>query len=460
MSRLTAILKPKKDVDMTCGPIVPHLIRFAIPLLLGNAFQQLYNTVDTWVVGNYVSKEAFAAVGTVGPIINMLIGFFMGLSNGAGVVISQYYGAKNHKKVSEAVHSFMLATLILGAVFTVVGIVMTPYMLKLTQTPDSVMPQSISYLTIYFSGIIGLMIYNAGTGILNAVGNSRLPFFFLVCSALINTVLDLVFVLAFDMGVEGVAYATVIAQSVSAILTMTVLIRTDSCVKFSILKLKIHMDVLKQILRVGIPAAIQMLITAFSNVFVQAYINHFGDNCMAGWTAYGKIDHLLFMPVQSLALAITTFVGQNMGVGQVKRAKRGANMAFLMAIIATAIMAIPIMLATRDITAFFNDDINVIEIGSMFLFWFAPFNLVCCVNQIYIGALRGSGNSKMPMFITLGSFVVFRQIYMFIIANYISNTPFWIGFGYPAGWVVCSILTLIYYNAVPLDKKRLIKSDD
>jgi len=460
MSKLASVFRPKKDVDMTSGPIAPHLIRFAIPLLLGNIFQQLYNTVDTWVVGNYVSKEAFAAVGTVGPIINMLIGFFLGLSNGAGVVISQYYGAKNYKKVSSVVHSFLLFTVVLGAIFTAVGIVMTPYMLRLTQTPESVMPQSSAYLTIYFSGVIGLMLYNAGTGVLNAVGNSRLPFLFLVCSAVINTVLDLVFVLVLGMGVEGVAYATVIAQLVSATLTMTALIRSDSCIKLIPSKLKLHWDVLKQVLRVGIPAAVQMTITSFSNVFVQAYINHFGDNCMAGWTAYGKVDQFIFMPVQSLALAITTFVGQNMGVGQVKRAKRGANIALLMALISTAAVILPIMLAASEITAFFNDDPAVVEIGSMFLFWFAPFNLVCCVNQIYIGSLRGAGNSKVPMIITLSSFVAFRQIYMFIVKNFISNTPFLIGFGYPAGWLVCSIITLIYYINVPLDKKQLIKNED
>ena len=181
---------------------------------------------------------------------------------------------------------------------------------------------------------------------------------------------------------------------------------------------------------------------------------------MAGWTAYGKVDQFIFMPVQSLALAITTFVGQNMGVGQVKRAKRGANIALLMALISTAAVILPIMLAASEITAFFNDDPAVVEIGSMFLFWFAPFNLVCCVNQIYIGSLRGAGNSKVPMIITLSSFVAFRQIYMFIVKNFISNTPFLIGFGYPAGWLVCSIITLIYYTNVPLDKKRLIKNED
>ncbi len=272
----------KKDVDMTEGSIAGHLIRFAFPLLLGNIFQQLYNTVDSWVVGNYVSKNAFAAVGTVGPVINMLIGFFMGLSSGAGVVISQYYGAKKHDKVSETVHTSIVMTLVLGVLFTFVGIWMTPYMLRFMKTPEGVLPESTAYLTIYFSGVLGLMLYNIGSGILRAIGDSQRPFYFLVVSALLNTVLDLVFVLVFDMGVAGVAWATIIAQGVSALLTMIVLFRTDTCVKLSFRKLKMHWDALGKIIRVGIPAAIQMMITSFSNIFVQSYINFFGESCM-GW---------------------------------------------------------------------------------------------------------------------------------------------------------------------------------
>lgn len=447
----------QKDVDMTEGSIAGHLIRFAFPLLLGNIFQQLYNTVDSWVVGNYVSKNAFAAVGTVGPVINMLIGFFMGLSSGAGVVISQYYGAKKHDKVSETVHTSIVMTIVLGVIFTFVGIWMTPYMLRFMKTPTGVLPESTAYLTIYFSGVLGLMLYNIGSGILRAIGDSQRPFYFLVVSALLNTVLDLVFVLVFDMGVEGVAWATIIAQGVSALLTMIVLFRTDTCVKLSFRKLKMHWDALAKIIRVGIPAAIQMMITSFSNIFVQSYINFFGESCMAGWTAYSKIDQLIFLPMQSLALASTTFVGQNLGIGHVERAKKGVSSALYMSVAATLIVMIPVIITAPHLVAFFNDDPEVGQFGTLFLRHITPFYVLCCVNQVYSGALRGAGNSKIPMIIMLASFVCFRQIYLFVMANFVSNTILPIAMGYPAGWLVCSALTLLYYHKVPLDKVKLIQ---
>ena len=288
----------RRDVDMTRGNVYGLLIEFAVPLLLGNLFQQLYNTVDTWVVGNYVGKEAFSAVGTVNPIINMLIGFFMGLSVGAGVVISQYYGAKQTDKVSDTVHTALVMTGVLGVLFTAIGVSMTPLMLKFMKTPAEVLPEAKRYLTIYFSGIFGLMLYNIGAGILRAVGDSQRPFYFLVLSASLNIVLDLLFVLAFHMGVAGVAYATILSQGISALLVLFVLLRSDNCCRVQVRKLKMHWDVLKKIVKVGIPAAIQMAITAFSNVFVQSYINYFGADCMGGWTAYTKIDAFLFLPMQ------------------------------------------------------------------------------------------------------------------------------------------------------------------
>ncbi len=452
-------LRPRKDVDMTEGAIIPHLLTFAFPLLIGNIFQQLYNTVDTWVVGNYVSNQAFSAVGSVGPVINMLIGFFLGLSSGAGVVISQYYGAKKYEKVQDTVHTALLLTLIMGVAFTFIGIAMTPFMLNFMKTPADVMPESTTYLTIYFSGVIGLMIYNIGSGILRAVGDSQRPFYFLVVSAVINTILDLVFVLVFDMGVAGVALATVIAQCTSAVLVLITLIRTDTCIHFSPKKLRIHREMLKKIFRVGIPAAIQMAITSFSNVFVQSYINYFGTDCMAGWTAYAKIDQLIFLPMQSLALASTTFVGQNLGENQVTRARKGADTALLMAFVSTAIIMLPVIVFSGGFVSFFNNKPEVVEIGSMFLRYITPFYILCCVNQVYSGALRGAGNSRAPMIIMLSSFVVFRQIYLYIMANFISNTILPIAMSYPAGWILCSTLTFIYYKRAKLSKSRLIEEN-
>lgn len=444
-------------MDMTQGSVAMHLIRFALPLLAGNIFQQLYNTVDTWVVGNYVSNEAFSAVGTVGPVVNMLIGFFTGLASGAGVVISQFYGAKRQDQVRESVHTAITMTLILGVLFTALGLWMTPYMLRFMKTPNDVLPQSTAYLNIYFSGILGLMIYNMGAGILRAVGDSRRPFHFLVVCAVLNIALDLAFVLGFGMGVEGVALATILSQATSAVLVILTLLRTESCIRLRPRSLRLHWHILKKIIFIGIPAAIQMAITSFSNVFVQSYINHFGADCMSGWTAYSKIDQLLFLPMQTLGLAATTFVGQNLGSGQVDRAKKGVRTAVCLALGVTLVLIAGVIYPfASSLVTFFNQKPEVVEYGTLFLHWISPFYLLCCFNQVYGASLRGAGHSRQTMVIMLGSFVVFRQIYLFIMANYISNTVLPIAMSYPAGWFLCSGFTLLYYRRADLSKNVVV----
>ena len=447
----------RKDVDMTEGNIFKHLLMFAVPLLIGNIFQQLYNMVDTWVVGNYVSDEAFSAVGTVGPITYLLIGFFIGFSSGSSVVISQYYGAKRYDKVRDTVHTAIVMTFLLGIAFTVIGVLMVPLMLSLMNTPETVVPEATEYLTVYFAGIMGLMIYNMGSGILRAIGDSKRPFYFLVVSAVTNIVLDLVFVLVFRMGVAGVALATVIAQALSATLVLITLFRTTTCVKLSFSSLKIDKEMLGKIVRLGIPAALQMAITSFSNVFVQSYINYFDKYAMGGWTAYSKIDQLILLPMQSLALASTTFVGQNLGIGNEARARKGVTTALLMSVASTVILMIPVMIFAPQAVWFFNKEPAVIEFGTLFIRWLSPFYVLCCVNQVYAGALRGSGNTKAPMVIMLLSFVGFRQLYLFVMKNFISNTILPISMSYPAGWLVCSTLMFIYFRKANLSKGRVVK---
>ena len=447
----------RRDVDMTSGNVYGLLIRFAVPLLLGNLFQQLYNTVDTWVVGNYVGKEAFSAVGTVSPIINMLIGTFLGLSVGAGVVISQYYGARQEDKVSETVHTALVMTAILGVLFTFIGVLMTPPMLRLMKTPAEVFPEAQRYLTIYFSGIFGLLLYNMGAGILRAVGDSQRPFYFLVLSTTLNIGLDLLFVIVFHMGVAGVAYATIIAQGLSAVLVLLLLMRAKNCVRVSLRALKLHMDPLKKIIRVGIPAALQRAVTSFSNVFVQSYINYFGADCMGGWTAYTKIDAFLFLPMQSVAMGATTFVGQNLGVNDVARARQGVSAALRISALITVVLMAPVVAFAPHLVRFFNDTPEVVEFGTLFLRMMSPFYVLCCVNQILAGSLRGAGDSKTPMFIMLGSFVLFRQIYLFVVTHFISNAIVPVAMSYPAGWLVCSVATLIYYKFAHWEKHRLVE---
>ena len=424
MNKAGRIFKGRQhDIDMTEGSVFWHILTFALPLLVGNIFQQMYNMVDTWVVGNYVSAEAFAAVGNVGPIINTLIGLFTGLASGAGVVISQYYGAHDYKKVHDAVHTAIMLTIILTVAMTIIGIAMTPWMLNFMKMQGEVYNEAKEYLTIYFAGIIGLLFYNMCAGILRAVGDSKRPFNFLLVAAVTNTVLDLVFVIVFGMGVAGVAYATIIAQALSASLTMVTLMRSHSCVRVILRDIRIHMEMLKKTIRVGIPAALQMAVTAFSNVFVQSYINQFGTYYMGGWTAYSKIDQLIFLPMQSLALSATTFVGQNLGKGQIKRAKYGARMALGMAMGITVLVTGVVMIVAPYLVEFFNDEPDVVRIGAMFLRWLTPFYVFSCVNQVYSGALRGAGDSRAPMIIMLGSFVVFRQIYLYVVRT-LFPTPF------------------------------------
>lgn len=460
MPRTGFRLSGRRDADMTEGNIARHLVNFALPLLIGNIFQQFYNTVDTWVVGNYVSNEAFSAVGTVGPVINMLIGLFGGMSSGASVVIAQYYGAHRNDKVKEAVHTSAALTLILCVAFTVIGLLLIQPMLRLMKTPVEVLPESTAYLTIYFAGMSGLMIYNMGSGILRAVGDSTRPFYFLVVSAVLNIVLDLVFVIAFDMGVRGVGFATIIAQGVSALLISFSLLHSESCVRLRVRDLRINGKMLRKVIRVGIPAGLQMAITGFSNVFVQSYINHFGADCMSGWTAYSKIDQLLILPMQSVGLASTTFVGQNLGQSKVDRAKQGIRTALLMAVAVTFCVMIPVIVFAPQLVAFFNDKPEVIGYGTLLLRYISPFYLVCCINQVYAGALRGSGNSRVPMVIMLVSFVLFRQCYLYVMANFVSNEVVPIVLGYPAGWVLCSLITLVYYKRTKIEKFSVIEAGE
>ncbi len=446
--------KKSIDVDMTDGSIFKHLIMFTIPLLIGNLFQMIYNMVDTWVVGRFVSDAAFSAVGTLGSVTNLMIGFFTGLASGAGVVISRFFGARQYDRVRDTVNTAVIMTAVLCIAFTVIGLAVIPVFLLILDMPEAVNSEALTYLTIWFAGISGLMVYNMGSAIMRAVGDSRRPFIYLVVAAITNTVLDLVFVLVFKWGVAGVAIATIIAQALSAVLTVISLCRNESYVKVSFKGMKLDTNILKEIICIGFPAAFQMAITSFSNIFVQSYINYFGESVMGGWTAYSKIDQIVILPMQSLALASTTFVGQNLGLNQVKRAEKGANTAFYMSLVATVALVIPIMIFSGTFVKIFNTNPEIIDYGTLFLRTLTPFYLFWCVNQIYAGAMRGAGNSKAPMFIMLFSFVLFRQLYLFVVFNFISKEIIPISMGFPAGWAISALITFVYYRKVGLSPKE------
>lgn len=440
---MASVLK-RRDTDMTEGSITRLLIYFALPLMIGNVFQQLYNTVDSIVVGNYVSKQALAAVGCTGPVINALFGLFGGLAAGAGVVISQFYGAHDKEKLHKTVQTTIAMSLVMCVVLTALGVWLTPMMLELMSTPEDVMADATEYLRIYFWGISGVIMYYIGAGILRAVGDSTRPLYFLIFSALTNTVLDVVFVKYFSMGIAGAAIATVIAQVLSAVLVMLLLIRCKADYRIDCRDLHITRSILSKICAIGIPSALQLAITAFSNMFVQSYINRFESSCMAGWTACSKVDSFALLPMMSLSVAITTFAGQNLGAGNYERARSGAKSGLVIGLIIMAVVLVPLYIFAPQIVTLFNKEAEVVEFGGLFIRIVAPFYLMFAINQVYSGALRGAGDTRSTMFIMLGSFVVFRQVYLFAVYKLGGGIDA-IVLGYPAGWVLCSILLLIYY---------------
>ena len=434
---------------MTTGSISPQLLRFSIPMAVGLLFQQLYNTVDTLVVGRFVGQEAQAAVGSTGPIINTLVGFCAGLATGASVVISQRYGAHDDRGLGKAVHTTIALTFLLSLIATGLGQLIISPMLRFMHTPADVMAESGQYLSIYFAGVSGILFYNIGSGILRAVGDSRRPLVFLIVSALLNTVLDLLFVLGFGMGVDGVAYATVLSQMLSAILVMATLTREPGGYGIRWRRVRIDRESLSIILRLGLPSSIQTAITSFSNVFVQSYINAFGSACMAGYGVYGKIDAFALIPVQSISMASTTFVGQNWGAGQPSRARDGVRTATGMSIIATAALGTLVFALARPLMGFFSPEREVIVYGVRFIRIITPFYIMICFNQIYAGALRGIGDATAPTVIMLLSFVAFRQAYL-AVTKALGAGFTAVALAYPVGWILCSALLLRRYSKSPL----------
>ena len=430
--------------DMLKGGIFRSILWFSIPLLVGNFFQQLYNTVDSYVVGNYVSTNALAAVGASTPVINMLVGFFMGLSAGAGVVISQYYGAGRTRLMSKAIHSSLALTAVLSVVFTAAGLLFTRPLLNAIGVPQEVMPDSVLYLTIYFTGMTFSLFYNIGAGILRAIGDSRHPLYYLAAASVVNIVLDFTFVCAFHMGVAGVAIATVIAQAVSSAMVMYKLIRTKESYQVRVREIRMNRLMIWKIVGIGFPAALQQSITSFSNVIVQSYVNYFGAAAMAGYSATLRIDGFLQLPLQSFNMAITTFVGQNIGAKQYKRVKKGVFAAWLMSSVVILAGAMFMFFNGRLIVRIFTDDAEVIRVGNAMLQIFAAGYIFLPVVQILNGALRGAGLSKVPMYFMVGCFVVLRQIYLMIAIPMTGKLEL-VFAGWPITWVVCAAGMLAYY---------------
>ena len=436
-----------KNTDLTQGNIVKSIIWFSIPLLVGNLFQQLYNAVDSYVVGNYVGKAALAAVGASTPVINMLIGFFMGIATGAGVVIAQYYGANDTKRMRKSIHSSMALTLVMAMLLTIIGLVCTNPLLHAIGVPSDVFDQASQYLAIYFGGITFTLIYNMGAGILRAIGDSKRPLYFLVIASVINIILDFLFVKVFQWGVAGAGVATLIAQGISAVMVVFILMYTKESYQLVIKEISFDKEMLTRIIKIGLPTGIQQSIVSLSNVIVQSYVNVYGSSVIAGYSVTLKIDGFVNLPLQAFNMAVTTFVGQNIGAKKYDRVKKGAYITYILATITIGIFVVVMYFFGKDFIAIFNQEKEVIEAGRLMQLIFLPFYLFLPINQIINGVLRGAGKSTIPMYIMVFSFVILRQIYLFIITRFTSSVAY-VFFGWPVTWIVSSIIFLVYYYKV------------
>lgn len=437
----------KEEKTLTEGNISKKIILFAMPIFLGNLFQQLYNVVDSLVVGNVLGKDALAAVSSTGSLIFLLVGFIGGIFVGAGVIIARYYGAQNYEDLSVAVHTTIAFGLIAGILVTIIGIVFTPWMLRAMGTPEDVLPDATIYLKIYFAGGIGLVMYNTCVGIFQAVGDSRHPLYYLIISACTNVVLDILFVVVLGTGVEGVAIATIIAQFLSAFLGFTKLLRVKEVHRVSIKKIRIHYGMLVQILKLGLPTGVQNSVIAFANVIVQSNINQFGSIAMAGSGSYTKLEGFAFLPVTSFSVAMTTFIGQNLGAKEYERVKKGAKFGILACISIAEAIGVILWVFAPQLTGLFNSDPEVIQYGVSRARAISLFFFLLALSHCLASILRGAGKSTVPMFVMLGSWCLFRITYITIMLQFIPDirVVYW---AYPITWMMSSVAFVLYYRKV------------
>ncbi len=444
---------------MTSGSISKRMIFFALPLLLGNLFQQLYNTVDSLIVGNFLGSSALAAVSSSGSLIFMLIGFLSGISSGAGVVVSRYFGAEDKNGVHRAVHTTVAFGLVAGVLMTAAGVLLSPQILIWMGTPESVMPESIIYLQIYFSGSLGFVMYNIFVGILQAIGDSRHPLYYLMISSVINLVLDILFIEVFHTGVGGAALATVISQVFSAILCLIQLLRTNDSYKLQITKIRFDAKMLGQIIRIGLPSGVQNSIIAFANVVVQSYINAFGEMAMAGYGAYSKIEGFAFLPINSFTMAMTTFVGQNLGAGQTKRTKRGARFGILATVILAELIGIVVFLLAPQLIAAFDSTPDVIRFGVEKARTAALFYCLLAYSHSVASILRGAGKAVVPMIIMMAFWCVIRVAFL-AVSIPLTHAIQMVYVVYPLTWGLSSMVFFFYYkqanwmNQITMNRKE------
>ena len=433
-----------KNVSLTEGSIWKNLTLFAIPILLGQVFQQLYNTADAWIVGHFRSNSEYAAVTSTGSLVFLLIGFFSGIAVGAGVVIARYYGAKDEKKLDSAIHTTIAFGLICGVVLSVVGVLLTPKLLQLMKTDTSYFQYSVEYFRYYFLGALSIVMYNLGMGVLRAVGDSKSPLYYLIISSLVNIGLDYLFVGVFDWGVWSAALATSISQLLSAILCVIRLAKGGEGFQFQFRRLRIEGPMLKEIIRYGLPSGIQNSIIAFANVVVQSNINTFHEDTVAGCGTYSKLEGFAFLPITCYTMALTTFVSQNLGAGQHDRAKKGSVFGIFSCVIIAELIGVALLIFSRPLLAFFTNNEAAIEVGIRQIRVEALFYCVLAFSHCIAAIMRGAGKPMIPMFVMLGAWCVLRVAYISIVVPIVGES--WVIFSaYPLTWTCSSIVFLIFY---------------
>lgn len=445
--------------QITEGVIWQQILLFFFPILFGTFFQQLYNAADAMIVGRFVGKEALSAVGgSTGMLTQMVVGFFVGLSSGASVIISQYYGAKRPEMVGYAVHTAVAFSILSGAVIMVLGIWLAPAMLEAMGTPEDVLDMSVLYIRVYFAGIIGNLIYNTGAAILRAVGDSRRPLYFLMASCLVNIALDVILVVVFKLEVLGAALATILSQVLSAVLVVVCLMRTKDMYRLEWPQVRLDERMLKRIIRIGFPAGLQSVMYGASNVIIQTGINSLGTNTVAAWTAYSKIDAVFWMMVSSFGIAVTTFVGQNYGAGKHERVRSGVRVCMAMSVIASVGMSVLIYNWGVYGYELFTTDADVIQIGIAMMRYLSPVYVTYVAIEILSGALRGVGDCWIPMMLCCFGVCALRVIWILCVVP-LSRNIFTIMFSYPLTWVTTTVLFAVYYlffSKLKIRKKRAV----
>ncbi len=438
MSRNTAVSQ------ITEGVIWKQLLSFFFPILLGTFFQQMYNTVDTIIVGRFVGTQALAAVGATAALLNLINGFFIGLSTGATVLLSQFYGAGNRQSVRKALHTGIGLSLALGVLGTLVGVGLAEPVLTLIKTPESCMEDAVLYTRLYFSGAIASMVYNMGSGILRAMGDSRKPLLFLIAACATNIVMDILCVVVLDMGIAGAAVATVISQVVSAVLVVLTLLKLPEDLRLHFRDIRLEPELLRRILAVGLPAGCQFITFDFANLLLQSAINSFGDVTVAAWTAYIKTDALTWMISGAFGVSITTFVGQNFGAQKYHRIRKSVWVCMGMSVGLIGCLSALVIALRHFILGIYTTDTEVIRLGAYMMLWTIPFNFLFMPVEVFAGTMRGTGYSVMPTIITCSCVCVFRVIWIFTVLQLFHSIEVLL-LCYPISWALAATVFYIGY---------------